>query len=228
MSQGLDSTLLTVWEEAVDAHPLDRAVSLISGFDRIPRAEAAALPMGARDRRLFALTGRLFGGEIRVFGACAACGAETEVVLPVAAALEVALPEVDFSVTHQGQPHPCRLPDSRDLAQALQAAAPREALLQTIVGVDAPEPDLLAEVETALEARAGLSALTLAHRCADCGAEAATPFDILDYLWRRISAEAQRLMWDIHLLAKAYGWTSGEILGLSRRRRAAHIALVTA
>ena len=67
----------------------------------------------------------------------------------------------------------------------------------------------------------------LDHDCAECGSRQSVLVDIVDILWRQIAARAQQLLWDIHILARGYGWTSSEILSLSPARRAAHIAMVT-
>ncbi|WP_343519446.1 hypothetical protein, partial [Sphingomonas sp.] len=119
----------------------------------------------------------------------------------------------------------CRLPDSRDLAAALRTPEPETLLLAALLGT-APDPVRAAEAEAALARAGGLTDLTLTHHCDACGAEGETAFDILDYLWRRISAEAQRLLRDIHVIAGAYGWSSEAVLALSPGRRAAHIALI--
>ena len=49
---------------------------------------------------------------------------------------------------------------------------------------------------------------------------------MLDYLWRRVVAEARRLLREVHIIARAYGWSSEAVLALSPARRAAHIALI--
>ena len=79
-----------------------------------------------------------------------------------------------------------------------------------------------------LAAQAGLADLSLAHRCERCGKDCETAFDVLDYLWRRIVVEARRLLREVHLIARAYGWTSETVLALSPARRAAHLALIEA
>lgn len=215
---------LALWEEGAAEHPLDRALGLIAGIEGTPRAAAAALPLDSRDRALYRIGERLFGEQIRLLATCDDCGAETELGFSTRDAL--AVPEVAERIPLPGQNAVCRLPDSRDLAAALTSSEPNRALVAAVI--DAPEPDVatVAAVEAALAAAAGIADLTLAHSCASCGAAGETPFDILDYLWRRITAEAQRLLHDIHVIASAYGWSGEAILAMSPKRRAAHVALI--
>ena len=194
---------LALWEAGEADHPLDRALGLIETLEGTPRAEAARLPLDRRDRALYRIAARLFGSRIRLVGTCADCGAETALSFSTEEALEV--PEPAERLALGDGTAVCRVPDSRDLAQALAAPDPRGALISALL--DDP-------------------ALTLAHRCTACGSEGATPFDILDYLWRRITVEAQHLLRDIHVIAGAYGWTGEAIAALSPRRRAAHVALI--
>lgn len=215
---------LGLWEEGAGEHPLDRALGLIAGIEGTPRAAAAALPLDRRDRALYRIGERLFGEQIRLMATCDDCGAETELGFSTRDVL--AVPAVAERIPLSGQNTVCRLPDSRDLAAALSSSEPQRALVAAVI--DAPEPDAatVAAVEAALAAEAGIADLTLAHSCAACGAAGETPFDILDYLWRRITAEAQRLLRDIHTIASAYGWSGEAILALSPKRRAAHVALI--
>lgn len=228
-----DSVLLAIWERGSREHPLDRALTLIAsaGDEGASRAALAQLPMAERDRRLFRIAAALFGPQITVIAECPDCGAETELSFAAATIDDMPAPAGPLTLIHDGAVIPYRLPDSRDLACALAQPDPqaaRAALLGALLDRPSPPPALLGALDAALAANAGPEALTLSHVCAGCGAERDAPFDILDYLWRRLTARARRAMRDIHLLARAYGWTSDEILSLSAPRRAAHIAMVTA
>lgn len=215
---------LALWDEGAGQHPLDRALALIASVEGTPRAQAAGLSIDARDRALYRIATRLFGRRISVVATCAECAAETELRFDTGDAL--AVPEPAERIALAGGAGWCRLPSSRDLATALVAPDPEAALLAAVVDGGTLDPALRAEAERALAAQAGLADLSLAHRCARCGVEGQTAFDILDYLWRRIVAESRRLLREVHVLAGAYGWTSEAVLALSPARRAAHIAMI--
>ncbi|MFC6638151.1 hypothetical protein GV827_14070 [Sulfitobacter sp. JBTF-M27] len=230
MAQIPDSAILDLWDNGACEHPLDRALGLIALVEsELSREELAALPIAERDRRLFDVTEAVFGSQLALSATCTLCGAESELTFSVSDIKELGSPNTERRVLrHDGRDYPYRMPNSRDLANALRAPDPQQALILSVLDRTEADDALIAACDAALEAQSGLEALSLGFDCAECGAAEDAPFDILDYLWTRIAAEARRLMWDIHLLARSYGWTSREILSLSPLRRAEHVAMVSA
>ncbi|MDD1793376.1 hypothetical protein LRP50_09580 [Enterovibrio sp. ZSDZ42] len=82
----------------------------------------------------------------------------------------------------------------------------------------------------ALEARMleiePLTIVSLNSACTECGAETAHQFDIANQFWSLLTSDVERQLWDVHLLASAYGWSSHDILAMSPARRRQHIAMV--
>ncbi len=222
-----DRDLLQLWDAGCELHPLDRALALIETTGGSARADVAALPLGTRDRLLFGISSRLYGPKITLVAHCAGCGREVEVSFNADAAIAVETDERAIVFTHEDRQIGLRRPTSTDLAVALRSDAPRNTLLTSLIDMPAPDRALLDAAEDALAQASGLSDLTLCYGCADCGQNGEAPFDILDYLWRRISQDAQRLLHDIHLLARTYGWSSDEILSLPQTRRNAHLTMAT-
>ena len=68
--------------------------------------------------------------------------------------------------------------------------------------------------------------ITLA--CPACGRESQLHFDIVSYVWSELDDWAQRLLADVHVLARAYGWSEASILALSPARRALYLEMVAA
>jgi hypothetical protein len=64
--------------------------------------------------------------------------------------------------------------------------------------------------------------------CAACGHRWQEPLDIAAWFWAEIEARARRLLYDVHALAAAYGWTEREILSLSEPRRAHYLEMAQA
>ena len=62
--------------------------------------------------------------------------------------------------------------------------------------------------------------------CPACGHEWDLLFDIAEFFWREISAQAQRLLREIDTLARAYGWTEAEILNLPAQRRQTYLEML--
>ena len=65
----------------------------------------------------------------------------------------------------------------------------------------------------------------LALSCSDCGHEFGMSFDIEEYFWVEVAARAMRVLREIHILARAYGWREADILAMSTRRRQAYLEL---
>ena len=52
--------------------------------------------------------------------------------------------------------------------------------------------------------------------------------DIGSFVWAEIESRARRLLWEVHTLASAYGWSEAETLSLSAARRASYMRMVQA
>jgi hypothetical protein len=46
-----------------------------------------------------------------------------------------------------------------------------------------------------------------------------------EFLWSKVNLQAHRLLQDVHLLARAYGWTESDVLRLGPGRRQAYLEL---
>jgi hypothetical protein len=215
---------LALWDEGAGRHPLDRALGLIAAVEGTSPEQAATLSIDGRNRALYGIVAQLFGEPISLIATCDECATEIEITFSTRDAL--AVPATAERIAIARGTAWCRLPTSRDLAVALAASDPETALLAEIVEADIDDPALLAEAERALAAQAGLADISLEYRCDGCGTEGEATFDVLDYLWRRIVAEARNLLREVHIIAGAYGWSSEAVLALSPPRRAAHIALI--
>ena len=64
--------------------------------------------------------------------------------------------------------------------------------------------------------------------CPFCGWNWQASFDIVAFLWTEIEARACRLLQDVHVLARAYGWSEREVLDLSPLRRELYLEMVNA
>jgi len=91
-------------------------------------------------------------------------------------------------------------------ASALPAEV-REALARAMA-----ESDPLAEVLVAVS-------------CPACETAFAADLDLGAFVWAELHAQAQRLLREVDVLARAYGWTESEVLALDDRRRAAYLEL---
>ena len=231
--------LLAVWEAAASRPMLQRALMLLAAA--VPDAspgDLARLPLGRRDRLLFALREQQFGRQLTGVAACPECGERVTMELTTG---DLVLPETvadEFQTEHDGWEVRFRLPNSLDLAAVPPGAAARRAVLARCLvsaqrhgepdAVDGlPEP-VLAMVEARMAEADPQAQLNLRLACPSCLARWETEFDVASYLWVEVQSLAGRLLREVHQLARAYGWSEGDILALTPTRRAAYLALTTA
>ncbi len=87
-------------------------------------------------------------------------------------------------------------------------------------------PDqVVAAIAESMEALDPCADILLELKCGACGNEWQAPFDILGYFWAELAVHARRLLREVDVLARAYGWREADILSLSGRRRRAYLEL---
>ncbi|VWX50913.1 hypothetical protein [Novosphingobium sp. 9U] len=190
--------------------------------------DALDWPIGLRDARLIALRRAWFGERIECLCACESCGEPIEIDFE---ASQIAVPSAPIGasveVTAQGRPWTARVPTSRDLLgleRMRDMDDARARLLSTLLpDADGPEPEAVGAIATALAQSDPQAEVLLDLRCPACGAAATVPFDIAMYLWEEVDRWAEGTLDEVHMLARAYGWSEQAILALPASRRAAYI-----
>ena len=240
--------LLTLWESglAQSAGARDDAL-LRASYKNAPPART----LGERNARLVELHARLFGGEIELLSHCPACQTVAQFSGDCADLAAQMAPRLADTPIHQleiqGHVIEFRLPETVDIVDIAIAAADdsddigdnfaqhlleRCVLACTYAGTDiplsqVPEPvlDALSRHMETLDPGASVS---FALNCPQCATPWQAPLDVGQMLWQKIRAGAERVLLDIDMLARAYGWSEREVLKLSPMRRAAYLQMVTA
>ncbi len=234
--------LLGVWEAGEDQHPLDRALTILAtACPELTWDELATLSIGQRDARLLALRERTYGPRLDAFVECPQCSESLEFDVTVAD-LRTAEPDTEetLQLVTNGFELRFRRPHSRDLAAALECRDPRTAhdlLVQRCVLQARREGAPLAAGELPTDIAAELSRSMSEHdpqaevlidlRCPSCRHHWQALFDIVTFFWTELAAHAQRLLREVHALARAYGWREADILGMSARRRRFYLEMAT-
>lgn len=227
MSTSSAGRLLDSWDSLRgEALPV-RAAALAAMRCGVPAADAARWSIPRRDVALFDLRAELFGDGLEAVASCPACDALLEMQLALSQIRPYSAdpPSDTFDVAVDGAPVTCRLPNTDDLlaASALgDVDAARHLLMARCV--DAADPSLRERAAALVPFDPADVHLNLT--CPACGHAWQTPFDIAAFVWTEIDRWAQRTLHEIHVIAGAYGWTEGEILGLSARRRAAYVEMI--
>ena len=229
------SELLDLWERGAGLCPLDQGLLALSAV--LPDAAAERLadwPLGRRNRSLLELYCVCFGQRLEGWSACAHCGEKMEFDIDSRALMSQVM-EGRGEATVTVRDRSFRLPTSRDLAAAAQAGEISGAAIRVLERCQvsgensaAWPPTEVQEIEEKMALADPLAETRLALRCPDCGHEAEETLDIAGFVWNQIAGRTRRLLWEIHSLATAYGWTEAQILSLSPARRARYLGMVQA
>jgi hypothetical protein len=238
------AAVLSCWEAGAGRSPVDRALMLLGhALAASDSRDLEAWPVGRRDAMLLEVRAATFGTAVAATTACPCCAAELEVALNLAdlrashgaagAELELAVGE-DLTVRF-------RLPSSADLRAAAAAGSweqGRRVVAERCLvearrsGRPLPAAALpevaVAAMGTEVARHDPQSDVRLEVACEVCGHRWQARFDIADYLWREVAAEARRLLADVHTLATGYGWSEADILAMSGQRRRLYLELVVA
>lgn len=206
---------LDLWQEAEGRDPVGRSLALAAISGR-PLDELAALPIGRRDALLLELHA---GEALDATAACPACGEQAEFSVDTRALLARA---------EDAKAAEWRPPDSTDIAAAAatgDAEAAERVLLERCAGSADLSPDERAAAVAALAEADPLAEVLVDVSCPACGAEFVADLDVGAFVWAGVRARAQRLLLEVDVLARAYGWSEPEVLALGDRRRAAYLRL---
>ncbi|HLY02201.1 MAG TPA: hypothetical protein VKR56_06845 [Candidatus Cybelea sp.] len=227
------AAILSIWERGAAQSLGERALTILALNATAPE-DARAMSVGTRDAELLRVRRLLFGDRIEAMTACEACGEELDVLLSVEELLRGApAPVVDeVFADANGRLVRFRIPGAGDLA-ALRGvddvefglALLADRCLSSTDGEGAPvsledlSPEIVAALEDQLAAADPGAEMRLVSTCPACGAQNDALFDVPSYLWKEMHRLANDVLWDVHTLARAYGWDEQTILQLSPLRR---------
>jgi hypothetical protein len=233
--------LLELWETGLYQHHLDRALTMLAfacpGQDRL-----ASLKIAQRDSLLLDLREQMFGPELGGFAACPGCNEHMEFTMSVDdIRVEPGIPLKDEYVLEVEETKiSFRLPDSRDLgviACCTDIHSARNMLVELCViratrkgeNVETRElqDEVIAILASSMSENGPQADIVLDLHCPACGHNWQVIFDIGNYLWKEISAQAKRILHEVHTLAQAYGWREEDILSMSPARRQLYLEMVT-
>lgn len=235
--------VITVWELGQRLHPLERAIVLLSvAYPDRSQQELARLSVGQRDRRLLALRQMTIGSQLNSLIACPNCGDRLEFTLNLS---DICVGELSDDVcidnTIQIGEFECqfRLPNSLDLAQLTAAQTIDEAYRSLIEGCvlsvsqaghfvswNVLPPEAMTQLAQHISDCDPQAEIMLDLDCPACGHHWQTLFDIVSFFWTELDSLARRLLQDVHVLAKAYGWREADILSMSATRRQFYLDMV--
>lgn len=235
--------VLNVWESGHIQTLVQKTLHLLSvacpelDFDAL-----ASLSIGERDARLLLLREWMFGSRLKNMANCPKCTGRIEWEYDIAdirlqpiqhdeSTKEFSLEQDEFSIRF-------RLPNSLDIlsviAEGTERADPAKLLAHCIVqiqsnGKDCKADDLPEKVINTLiqriEKEDPQADIRMILNCPYCSHQWEVHFDIMSYFWAEIDRWAQRLLQEVHILARAYGWSEQDILNMSPLRRQIYLGM---
>jgi hypothetical protein len=235
--------ILYIWEIGQNQHSIDRALTMLAvAMPDRTTDELARLSIGRRDSWLLMLRELTVGAQLASVVPCPQCGEQLELDLNVRD-LRFTDPTVAFepesTVNLAEFTIQIHLPNSYDLAAVVGCldveTAYRQLLQRCIVQIDrlgqsigAEELPLtiLQQVSEQIAEIDPQAEIILTPICPACKHTWQVLFDIVTFLWTELSDRARRLMQEVYLLARSYGWREADILAMSPLRRQFYLNLV--
>jgi hypothetical protein len=211
---------------------LDRLLVTVSGTHTGP-GKAAELTTADRDWLLAAVYMKTYGSRIESTVNCDKCKAPYDMDF----SLEELISHVDSEARQmEGSPDDVfklpdgcrfRLPTGEDECAVL-GMSPEEAekaLLERCVVGSNQDYDSEA-LQAAMRDIAPVLDMDMDACCPECDCKQTVHFDIQYYLLHKLMQGKRQLAYEVHRLARAYGWSLNEILGLPRSVRRMYVELV--
>ena len=234
--------ILQIWEVGQGQHPIDRALTLLTfAYPDRTINDLAHLSIGQRDESLLDLRTLTLGSGLNGFATCPNCGEKLEFQVQ-AADLKLGdstkPPEPEYRLTVAAFELRFRVPNSLDLAAIVSDRAIADAkLLQRCllaatenglaVSYDALPREVVNQLAEQVLECDPQAELLLNLSCPACQHEWQALFDILHFFWTELTVQARRLLGEVHLLARSYGWREADILAMSAVRRQQYLDRVT-
>jgi hypothetical protein len=236
--------LIQAWEWGERQHIIDRALTLLTlACPEISRDKLGLLNIGHRDAYLLKIRELTFGPNLDLMVSCPNCGEVLELTVKVQELLlqEPTEPvQQDYRFSAEGFDLSFRLPNSYDLVgllgivnldEARQFLAQRCLLAAIHNGTPVSFKDLpstaIAQLSEQLSESDPQAEILLNLSCPACQHQWQALFDVVSFFWAELSAQARRLIREVHTLASLYGWREADILAMSSFKRQQYLSLMT-
>jgi hypothetical protein len=247
--------LLTAWEQGQGQPSFQRALILLSiACPEVTTDELAQLSIGARDARLLDLRESTFGSQLVSLSNCSACGEQLEFSFKAEEIRQASESEKAKEIREGSNKEAFptlsiylkeyevlfRLPNSLDLAAIASShnmSASQKLLLQRCIlsvrlcDQEINSSQLPVEVLEAISARMEeedpQANVQLNLSCLQCGHLWPAAFDIESFFWTELQVWAERLLQEVHVIARAYGWREADILAMSPYRRQFYLGILS-
>lgn len=235
--------LLNLWEKGKDQRAAYIGLSMLSVvYPGVPIEQLARLSIGERDSCILKLREIAFGPWLVGQADCPACGEDLETKFEIKD-IQVNRRESDRKLIDKfcfdGYELKFRLPNSLDLlslSESVSLEKSRYILLsrctlsasyqENEITMDKLPSEVLDAVVMKMEEIDPQADVQLNLICPECTHRWHIAFDIVSFFWKEIDQWAKHLLLDVHMLARAYGWSEAEILKMNPWRRQFYLEMI--
>lgn len=236
--------LLNVWESCLTYTYIDKSLHLLSVANPGNDTGAIAdLSIGVRDGMLFQLQEWMFGSKLVCLATCPECSEQIKWQTNLEDIyLKYQQPTIagsTFNHEVDGFNIRFRLPNSHDLARVISndiyRSYPKKLITDCILEVQhgqseyetesLPDPVLNA-ISQRMEEEDPQAIISMLLNCPVCLHKWESRFDIMSYLWAEIDNWARRILNEVFVLARAFGWPESDILNMNPRRRQTYLDML--
>ena len=227
---------IRIWESSHGQPPGEKIISVLAAASpNESRDELARLTLGESNRRLLDLRKLIFGSHLNASSTCDNCGTRFEFDLSTDLfhrTTEDQSFESEFDLASDQYRVRFRLLNLEDLNFAggagsvkvarqrlIQRSVLEAARAKQVVSAEQLPEQVISDLATRLAECDQEAELLIDVACPACGFEFELPFDISSFFCVEIDAEAQRLLREVHALARGYGWCEADILEMAAPRR---------
>ena len=235
--------IVQVWEWGQGKHLLEKALLMLApAFPRMSRDELAMFSIGERNTYLFNLREQTLGPKLDAFTKCPQCSDSLEFSInmrEIRRANPNGWKKKEYTLMMDGIEIRFRLLNSLDLAFIARygdPAAARQFLIRRCIlesrlnGKEIPAGELpenvVSNLATSMTDNDPQAEIQFNLTCPSCNHNWMILFDIASFFWTELSSMAKRLLHDVHILARTYGWREKDILSMNANRRKIYLDMV--
>jgi hypothetical protein len=233
------SELLDVWEKGLQQSMFEKTIDLLAKACSVDDPKQLGhLSIGDRDAMLLQLREWTFGSKLHNLTKCPHCNEVVEwqsdtnelYLQSIPLDLSIRTFEIEKDLFHIR----FRLPDSFDLLKAMSNKETTKTVLgNCILEVNNGESttndldeDALMAVNERIAKEDPQANININLNCPSCSHQWNAVFDIVSFFWAEISSWAKRMLHEVYLLARAFGWSEKDILIMSPYRRQLYIQMI--
>lgn len=234
--------ILQIWNQGLTAHPVDRALIILSTALKISHIEAAVFTLGQRNTQLIKIRELTFGNIMECFTCCQQCNERLQFKLDTVLLSQLGaiveenadrqLQLNEFNFTY-------RLPNSNDLIEIKEYDNTDDAYLSLLsrimrkieyngqqINLYELPAKIIDDFADCLQTADPFAEILCNLSCSSCKNSWQSAFDIVLLLWNEIASKAKQLLTEVHLLASAYGWDEAAILSLNESHKNFYLNLI--